>query len=112
MDILREIAERKILEAIEEGMFDDLPGAGKPVEVEDLSCIPEHLRMVYIILKNAKILPEEVRLRKDVASLKNLINACFDEEERRELQKKLTETELRYNLLMERNLREKLRMRG
>jgi hypothetical protein len=52
-DILTVVAERKILEAMEEGQFDDLPGRGRPQNLEDLSGIPEDSRLAYIILKNA-----------------------------------------------------------
>ena len=57
--------------------------------------------MTYLVLKNANLLPEEMQLKKDVMSLKNMIRTCFDDEEKMILKKKLTETEIRYNLLME-----------
>ena len=41
------IAEQRIREACERGAFDSLPGAGKPLELEDDSHIPEDLRDVY-----------------------------------------------------------------
>jgi hypothetical protein len=48
------LAERKIEEAIARGEFDDLPGAGRPLELDDIDpLIPEELRLVYRILKNA-----------------------------------------------------------
>lgn len=47
------IAERKIQEAIEEGQLDNLPGYGKPLELEDLSHIPPDMRMAYTLLKNS-----------------------------------------------------------
>ncbi len=47
------VAEQKILEAQQEGAFDNLPGTGKPLELEDTSHIPEELRMAYTLLKNA-----------------------------------------------------------
>jgi hypothetical protein len=37
------IAERKILEAQKNGEFDNLPGKGKPLQLEDDSQIPEEL---------------------------------------------------------------------
>jgi DnaJ-like protein len=48
------IAERRIKEAIERGEFDDLPGAGQPLELDELDpAIPVELRMAYRILRNA-----------------------------------------------------------
>lgn len=59
--MLDSIAERKIAEAIANGELDDLPGAGKPLELDDDALIPEDLRMAYRILKNAGYAPEEIR---------------------------------------------------
>src|SRR5688572_32819466 len=47
------IAEQRIAEAIANGDFDDLPGSGKPLELDDDALIPEELRLAYRILKNA-----------------------------------------------------------
>lgn len=47
------LAERRIAEAREAGAFDNLPGYGKPLTLEDDSHIPPELRMSYRILKNA-----------------------------------------------------------
>ena len=48
------LAERKIEEAIARGEFDDLPGAGRPLDLDDVDpLLPEELRMAFRILKNA-----------------------------------------------------------
>ncbi|MDR2076709.1 MAG: DUF1992 domain-containing protein [Desulfovibrio sp.] len=47
------IAEGKIREALENGAFDHLPGAGKPLVLEDLSHLPPETRLAYTILKNS-----------------------------------------------------------
>jgi hypothetical protein len=48
------IAERKIEEALARGEFDNLPGAGRPLDLDDVDpLIPEELRMAFRILKNA-----------------------------------------------------------
>lgn len=59
VNILALLAERKIQEAMAEGQFDDLPGQGRPQVHEDLSHLPEDLRLVYRILKNGGYLEEE-----------------------------------------------------
>lgn len=101
MDIFFNLAEERIRKSIQDGDFDHLPGKGKPLELEDLSGIPEDLRMGYKILKNAGMVPEEVQLKKDMLKLEDLIACCIDEQERASTQKKLTEKELRFNQLME-----------
>ena len=47
------VAERKIQEAMAEGQFDNLPGRGRPQKLEDLSHLPEDMRLAYIVLKNS-----------------------------------------------------------
>lgn len=95
------IAENKIREAIEKGEFKDLSGQGQPMVIEDLSHIPEELRAGYKILKNSGMLPEELQLKKDIVTLQELIDCCYDEEELARLKVKLTQNLLRYNILME-----------
>ncbi|MBE3585980.1 MAG: DUF1992 domain-containing protein [Thermoanaerobacter sp.] len=102
MDIVAVIAENKIREAMEKGEFDNLPGKGKPLQLEDLSGVPEELRASYLILKNAGVLPPELELHREIMSLKKLIDFCYQEEERQDLTRKLNEKILRFNLLMER----------
>jgi len=57
------IAERKIEEALARGEFDDLPGEGRPLDLDDDALVPEDLRMAYRILKNAGFAPQEVQAR-------------------------------------------------
>ncbi|MGI9335668.1 MAG: DnaJ family domain-containing protein [Gammaproteobacteria bacterium] len=61
--------ERRIREAQASGEFDDLPGAGRPLELDDAALVPAELRMAYRLLKNAGYVPEEVMLRREIASL-------------------------------------------
>ena len=77
------IAEEKIREAMRAGEFDDLPGAGKPLALDDDRLIPEDLRMAYRILRNAGFVPPEIEARKEAASLRELIAATTDDAARR-----------------------------
>ena len=55
------LAERRIEEAIARGEFDELPGAGRPLELDDVDpLLPEELRLAYRILKNAGFSPAEI----------------------------------------------------
>jgi hypothetical protein len=102
MSIFGRIAEAKINDAMQQGEFDDLPGAGRPLVLEDLSRIPPHLRLGYKVLRNANVLPPEVELRREMYSLDRLIEATSDPEEVDELRRRRRESELRYSLLIER----------
>ena len=101
MDIFAKIAEQKIREAIERGELDNLPFHGQRIVPEDLSGVPAPLRMGYKIMKNAGILPTEMQLKKDILTLQDLIYACEDDEEKRRMQKKMSEQILRFNMIME-----------
>jgi hypothetical protein len=101
VDPLHRIAERKIQDALERGEFERLPGAGRPLELEDLSRVPEDLRAGYVLLKNAGVLPEELELKKHLLTLDDLLAACRDEGARRKLLAERTSAALRYALLSE-----------
>ncbi|MGZ8448574.1 MAG: DnaJ family domain-containing protein [Candidatus Deferrimicrobiaceae bacterium] len=83
MLLLGNIAERKIREAIERGEFANLPGAGKPLRLEDDSMIPEDLRVAYKILKNAGCIPAELELRREIITLRDLLRSIEDDDEKR-----------------------------
>ena len=68
------IAEKKIAEAIARGELDDLPGAGKPLELDDDSNVPEDLRVAYRILKNAGFVPPEVESLREIGQLERLVD--------------------------------------
>jgi hypothetical protein len=62
----RAIAERKIEEAIKDGAFDNLPGKGKPLVLDDDPSTPLHLRLANKVLKNANVLPDWVQLNVEI----------------------------------------------
>lgn len=101
MDILAKIAEQKIREAMERGEFDNLPFHGVRIVPEDLSGVPEGLRMGYKVMKNAGVLPQEMQLKKEMVSLQQLLDACEDDVEKKRLQNKLNAKAIRFNMLME-----------
>ena len=82
MDIFIKIAEQRIREAVEKGEFDNLGGRGKPIVFEDETWIPEDLRPAYRILRNAGCLPQELELRKEVMTLRGLLETIDDDKER------------------------------
>jgi hypothetical protein len=99
------LAESKIQAAMARGDFDDLPGRGKPLPLEDLSRVPPDLRMGFKLLRNAGCLPPELEARKEVTRLGSLMAATGDPEERARLAGLRGEAELRYRLLVERRRR-------
>jgi hypothetical protein len=96
------LAESKIRSAMARGEFDDLPGRGKPLPLEDLSRVPPELRMGFKLLRNAGCLPPELEARKEVVRLGSLVATSGDADERARLSGMRAEAELRYRLLVER----------
>jgi Domain of unknown function (DUF1992) len=105
MEAVAKLAESKIRTAMANGVFDDLPGRGKPLELEDLSRVPAELRMGYKLLRNAGCLPPELEARKELARLGGLLDATGDPTERARLSRLRSDAELRYRLLIERRRR-------
>lgn len=103
MDPFAVIAERRILEAMERGEFDDLPGKGKPLRLEDDDpMVPEELRMAYRLLKNAGLLPPELEIRREILRLQDLLDAVHDEGERRERRRELEYKLMKLNTMRRR----------
>ena len=67
--------DKKIEEAIARGEFDNLPGKGKPLDLDAYFATPEHLRMGYAILKSAAVIPEEMELLKQIEDQKKALNS-------------------------------------
>jgi hypothetical protein len=76
MHLFELLAERKIEEAVSRGELEDLPGQGRPLDLEEDPLIPEDLRLAYRILKNAGYVPPEVAARK-LALLKTRIESAY-----------------------------------
>lgn len=98
------IVEERILEAQRAGAFDNLPGKGRPLELDDLSWVPEDLRAAYIMLKNAHVLPPEAQLLKEIHTLNDLLKYVEDEGERRSMAKSIYWKMIRLDLLKRRSL--------
>jgi len=93
------IIEQRIKEAQDQGAFDELPGRGRPLEIEDDSHIPEELRLAYKILKNADCLPPELELKKEIRQMEDMLGAIPDEKERYRLIKRINYKILKLNMM-------------
>lgn len=91
------IVEERIKKAQYEGAFDDLRGAGRPLDFSDDQHIPEDLRMAYKILKNADCLPPEIELKKEIRNTQDLLVDMKDTRERYRTLKKLNFLILKLN---------------
>ena len=82
MDIFVKIAEEKICEAQAKGEFDNLPGKGKPLNLDEDNHIPQELTIAYKILKNSGYIPPELEIQKEINTTLDLLKHCTDEREK------------------------------
>jgi DnaJ homologue, subfamily C, member 28, conserved domain len=91
------IIEDRIKKAQHRGDFENLPGAGKPLNLLDDQHIPEDLRLAFKILKNADCLPPEIELKKEILRTEDLLANMTDTAERYSTLKKLNFLILKLN---------------
>ena len=103
---LQIIAERKIEEFFRKDGGPDLSHwYGKPLPVEDMSNVPEDLRMAYRVLKNAGYVPEEVALHREIVRTEDLLAHCRDEQVKLRQLKKLSLLKCKLEARLGRSLR-------
>ncbi|MFB4414036.1 MULTISPECIES: DUF1992 domain-containing protein [Pantoea] len=73
MWLVDELAEQHIKAALEKGELSNLPGSGKPLQLDDDSHVPPELRAGYRLLKNSGFLPPELELRREAMEVNDLI---------------------------------------
>ena len=69
---MRRLADKRIEDAMKEGKFDNLPGAGKPLDLDPMPA-DEGTRMLWWairILKGNDVTPDEIVWRKRIDTLK------------------------------------------
>ena len=106
----QKIVDEKIREATARGEFDNLPGEGKPLDLDAYFAMPEHLRMGYAILKSADIIPEEMEFLRQIESLKKSLDSTTRIEQKA-LRQQLSERLTNLNMRMEHNRKKHLTRR-
>jgi len=91
------IVEERILKAQKKGEFENLPGAGKPLVLEDDHFVSEDLRLAYKILKNADCVPVEIELKKEIKQTQDLLAGMQETSEKYRTLKKLNFLILKLN---------------
>lgn len=67
------LVEQRLQDAVSRGELENLPGEGRPLELDEDPLVPEDLRAAYRVLKNAGFVPPEVEALNDIAQLENLV---------------------------------------
>jgi hypothetical protein len=96
---IERLAEERIREAMDRGEFDNLPGRGEPLELENDSHLPEDLRLAYKILRNADCLPPELQLRKEIHTTQQLLAGITDTQQKYKQLQKLNFLIMKLNML-------------
>ena len=86
---------------MEQGQFENLPGAGRPLNLEEYFSAPEDLRMAYSILRNANCVPAEVELLNEVSRLERAVAQTADATTRQSLQKALANRQTQLAVVLE-----------
>ena len=103
MFAFQKIVEKRIKEAQERGDFDDLPGHGEPINIEDDSHIPEDMRLAYKILKNADCIPPELQLRKEIRRMEDMLDGIPDEKEKYRQIKRINYKIMQLNMIRDKS---------
>lgn len=108
MSAMRRLAEQRIEDAMHEGKFDNLEGAGKPLELEDPPAMEEARLQWWAlrILRHNDVIPDEVRWRKALDHLKAQVRALIDESGLEALVLKVNELVRKINTMGTNALRE------
>ena len=93
--------EKRIKEAMARGEFVNLPGSGKPLDLEAYFNTAEDLRMAFSILKSNEFVPQEVEILNEIAELNEKLNSSTDTAERAKLSSRLNERKLAVRLLLD-----------
>jgi len=91
---LIDLIDAKVKQAAEDGVFDDLSGAGKPLpHVDD----PQN---AYInqVMRESGAVPEFVKLSQEMATLREMLREAADRTERQRLMKEIAALEPRLAL--------------
>lgn len=92
------LAERQILKAQAEGQFDNLAGAGKPLDVSGDGSMEA---VGYRIMADAGAVPREIGLRKAVAAQARVLKETTGEDAIRREMAKLADLQLRLDIEIE-----------
>lgn len=95
MALFDRLAESRIEEALARGDLDGLPGAGRPLDLDDAALVPEDVRAMLRVLKNAGVVPPEITDRREVHEISEALARCDDDAARVAALRKLRALELR-----------------
>jgi hypothetical protein len=98
LGMLDELIERRITEAMREGEFDDLPGKGKPLDLQEP--YGDHGNWLALkILRNSGFVTDEVRYRKEIEILRARLESAESQSEAKALVREINAIILKLNTM-------------
>ena len=101
VDPSSQIAEEKILEAMAEGEFDNLPGRGEALDLDGYFATPEGWRMGLSVLRSAGVVPEEIEFLREMQECRERLESGT-EVEKEQARRRLAELASAYEMKMQR----------
>lgn len=101
MSIVETIAEQRIREAMANGDFDQLPGRGKRVNLDEYFKSPPEQRAAHALLKNAGIAPQEIQMRRTMNEWRSQLAEAKDDITRREIRARIGRMHIELDLLVQ-----------
>ena len=99
--------DKLIEEWLAENEGEELPGKGKPLNLDEYFSWPEDLRLGYSLLKNSGHLPEEVEQLREIKRLEEELRTCPDANLRTRLERRLREKQVQLSLRLEQSRRQR-----
>jgi hypothetical protein len=97
--------EKLIEEWLAQKEFEELPGTGKPLDLDEYFSWPEDQRIGLSLLKNSGCVPLEVERLREIKRLSDEIEKCADEAVKVRLNRRLQEEQVELNFRIEQSRR-------
>jgi hypothetical protein len=101
--------DKLIEEWLAEKGCEELPGAGKPLNLDEYFSWPEDQRIGISLLRNSGCVPLEVEQLKEIKRLSDEIEKCSDDLRKAQLNRRLQEERVQLNLRIEQSRRRRNR---
>jgi hypothetical protein len=101
--------DKLIEEWLAENEFEELPGTGKPLNLDEYFSWPEDQRIGISLLRNSGCVPLEVEQLKEIKRLSDEIEKCSDDLRKAQLNRRLQEERVQLNFRIEQSRRRRNR---
>jgi hypothetical protein len=101
MWLIDRLAEEHIRKARVRGEFDNLPGAGRPLVLDDDAAVPEELRAGHRLLRNSGYLTPEVLLYREISRAEQLLALAREPGRRADCLRRITRLVTSLNLVQD-----------